>query len=95
MIYLPIFILFGLYMFLFLFLFYKEFNSRHKFYDNITTGSKLTRHVKLIHDEFASSQTFTITVLKKGKEQVRVMFDDGHTEVMDLLTLYKNNWKLI
>lgn len=66
-----------------------------RFKDRIQIGTQLTTTVRYIGDEFDDGYTFTITILKKGKHQVRVRYGDGSETGMNMYTLYYEGWKIL
>ena len=71
-----------------------ETRKERKFIRNINVGTRL-QITYPPYDEFSEHVTFNITIIKKGKNQVRVRYNDGSESTMDISTMYDNGWKII
>lgn len=74
---------------------FSELKRYKSFVSKIQIGTRLTRHVKLLDDEFDPGQTFIITIVKLGDKQVQVKFTDGSITTMYKSSLYEEHWKII
>ena len=67
---------------------YKAFKKK------LVPGTKLTKTIKFIGDEFDPGTTFIIQITEVGKSQVKVQYSDGSEDIINILELF-SSWKLI
>lgn len=61
----------------------------------IKIGTKLRFTVIDMCNEFERPYTFEVTVIDIGKSQIKIMYSDKSTRVLDKMTPFMEDWKIV